>query len=423
MSLDKGLTRRAAVVALATSLGAVSGGASAQGAAPPIRIGMGIAMSGGLAGFGKSALLAMQLWAEDINSKGGLLNRKVELVTYDDQSTPATVPGIYSKLIDVDKVELVVSGYATNQIVAAMPTIIQKKKVFMTLFGLAANDKFNYDRYFQMQPNGPEAKYEYSRGFIEAALSMDPKPKTIAIVGADAEFPSYAMEGARENAKKAGLRIVFDRTYPPNAIEFASIVRSIKSTNPDVVFVASYPPDSAGMVRAVREVGLDVQLFGGGMIGLQSATLKAQLGSALNGIVCYDLYVPEPTLKFPGIENFLVRYRQRAEQAGVDPLGFYIAPLAYAELQILGQAVTETGSLDDAKLARYIHETTFQTVAGEIKFQQRGEWAAARLLYVQYQGITGNDVDQFRQVGKQVIVAPASLKSGDLKYPFSAASK
>ena len=422
MSLEKGLTRRAAVLALATSA-ATASGAMAQNAAPPIRIGMGIAMSGGLAGFGKSALLAMQLWVEDINAKGGLLKRKVELVTYDDQSNPATVPAIYSKLIDVDKVELVVSGYATNQIVAAMPTIIQKKKVFMTLFGLAANDKFNYDRYFQMQPNGPEAKYEYSRGFIEAALSMNPKPKTIAIVGADAEFPSYAMEGARENAKKAGLRIVFDRTYPPNAIEFASIVRSIKSTNPDVVFVASYPPDSAGMVRAVREVGLDVQLFGGGMIGLQSAALKAQLGPALNGVVCYDLYVPEPTLKFPGIEEFLVRYRQRAEPAGVDPLGFYIAPLAYAELQILGQAVAETGSLDDTKLARYIHDTTFQTVAGDIKFQERGEWATPRLLYIQFQGIAGNDVEQFRQAGKQVIVAPSGLKSGELKYPFAPASK
>lgn len=423
MGSRHGITRRAAVAVLASGLAVASIPARAQSGAPPIRIGMGIALSGGLAAFGKSALLAMQLWAEDQNAKGGLLGRKVELVYYDDQSTPATVPGIYAKLIDVDKVELVVSGYATNQIVAAMPTVMQKKKVFMTLFGLAANDKFKYGRYFQMQPNGPDAQAEFSKGFIQAAMSMEPKPKTIAIVGGDAEFPAIATAGARDNAKAAGLKIVYDRTYPPNTIEFASVVRAIKATNPDVVFVASYPPDSAGMVRAVREVGLDVKMFGGGMIGLQSAALKTQLGAALNGVVAYDLYAPEPTMKFPGVEDFLVRYRQVAEKQGVDPLGFYIAPLAYAELQILGQAVEATKSLDDAKLADYIHQTTFNTIGGEIRFQDRGEWAEPRILWVQYQGIVGNELAQFKEAGKQVIIYPEKFKSGSLKYPFSALAK
>jgi branched-chain amino acid transport system substrate-binding protein len=255
-------------------------------------------------------------------------------------------------------------------------------------------------------------------------MSMNPKPKTIALVGADAEFPSIALDGARENAKKAGLKIVFDRTYPPNTIEFASMVRSIKAAKPDVVFVASYPPDSAGMIRAVREVGLnDVKMFGGGMIGLQAAALKSQLGAMLNGVVAYDLYAPESTMKFPGIEDFLARYRKEAEKQGVDPLGFYIAPLAYAEMQILGQAVEATKSLDDAKLAKYIHETKFNTIAGDIKFQQRGEWAEPRLLLIQFQGVKGNDVNQFLEEGKQVIIYPDKFKSGTFKYPFSAASQ
>ncbi|QRG05345.1 amino acid ABC transporter substrate-binding protein [Xanthobacter dioxanivorans] len=423
MDSQHGISRRTAVAGLAAGLAVASLPAIAQTAGPPIRIGMGIALSGGLAAFGKSALLAMQLWAADVNAKGGLLGRKVELVFYDDQSNPATVPGIYAKLIDVDKVDLVVSGYASSQIVAAMPTVMQKKKVFMTLFGLAANDKFNYDRYFQMQPNGPVARTEFSKGFLNVAMSMDPKPTTIALVGGDAEFPSIALDGARENVKALGLKVVYDRTYPPNTIEFASVVRAIKSTNPDLVFVASYPPDSAGMVRAVREVGLDAKMFGGGMIGLQSAALKTQLGPMLNGVVAYDLYAPEPTMKFQGVEDFLTRYRQEAAKQGVDPLGFYIAPLAYAELQILGQAVEATKSLDDAKLAKYIHDTTFQTIAGEIRFQERGEWAEPRILLVQFQGIAGNDVAQFMEAGRQVIVYPPKFKSGTFKYPFSAASK
>jgi branched-chain amino acid transport system substrate-binding protein len=392
--------------------------ASAQTSAPPIKIGLGEALTGGLAAGGKAALLVYQIWADEVNARGGLLGRKVQIISYDDQSNPATVPGIYSKLLDIDKVDLVVSGYATVPTAAAMPIIIQRKKLFLSLFALAANDKFRYDRYFQLQPNGPNAKYEFSRGFFELAAGLDPKPRTVALVGADAEYSVLALEGARENAKKVGIEIVYDRTYPPNTIDFIPIVRAIKATNPDIMFIASYPPDSSGMIRAVHEVGVTARMLGGGLIGLQFAALKTQLGPLLNNVVCYDLYVPEATMKFPGTEEFLVRYRERAAQAGVDPLGIYIPPFAYAEMQILEAAIKAVGSLEDAKLADYIRKTTFQTVMGDIKFGDRGEWAEPQVLLVQYQGIKGNDVEQFKLPGKQVIIHPARFKSGELKVPF-----
>ena len=131
-----------------------------------------MALTGGLAAGGKQALVTYQLWAEEVNARGGLLGRKVELVYYDDQSNPATVPAIYSKLLDVDKVDLVLSGYGTVP-TAAMPTVMQRKKVFLSLFALAANDQFDYDRYFQLQPNGPNAKVEFSKAF-----SSLPPPST-----------------------------------------------------------------------------------------------------------------------------------------------------------------------------------------------------------------------------------------------------
>ena len=121
--------------------GALPVSALAQGSGP-IRIGFGMALSGGLAVGGKAALVAYQIWAEDVNAKGGLLGRKVEGGYYDDQSHPATVPGIYSKLLDIDKVDLVVSGYATVPTAAALPIIMQRRKTFLSLFALAANDKF-----------------------------------------------------------------------------------------------------------------------------------------------------------------------------------------------------------------------------------------------------------------------------------------
>jgi branched-chain amino acid transport system substrate-binding protein len=410
------LTRRQTLSLAGGVLASMASSANAQTA--PIKIGFGMALTGGLAGGGKAALLAYQIWADEVNARGGLLGRKVELVNYDDQSNPSTVPGIYSKLLDVDKVDLVVSGYATVPTAAAMPVIMQKGKIFLSLFALALNEQFNYDRYFQMQPTGPNSKSEFSRGFFELAAKLTPRPQTVALVGADAEFGAIALEGARENAKKTGMKIVFDRSYPPNTQDFGSIVRTIKATSPDLLYIASYPPDSAGMIRAMHEVGFGARMVGGGMIGLQFAALKQQLGPMLNNILAYDLYVPEPTMNFPGIAAFLVKYRERAVQAGVDPLGIYIPPFAYAEMQVLEQAVNAVKSLDDKKLAEYLHASKFSTIVGDIKFGAGGEWDQPRVLLVQYRGIEGNDIEQFKLPGKQVIVDPPAFKSGELVTPF-----
>jgi len=411
------ITRRETLALAGTALAALTFPATAQ-QGNPIKIGFSMALSGGLAGGGKAALLAYQLWAEEVNAKGGLLGRKVELVYYDDQSNPSGVPAIYTKLLDIDKVDLLLSGYATVPTAAAMPIVIQRKKLFLSLFALAANDEHRYDRYFQLQPNGPQAKFELSKGFFDIASSLNPKPQTVAMVGADAEYSILALQGARENAKKAGIKIVYDRTYPPSQVDFAPIVRSIKATNPDLLFMASYPTDSAGMISSIHEIGFAARMVGGGMIGLQFAALKQKLGPMLNNVLCYDLYVPEPTMKFPGTEDFLKRYRERAAQAGVDPIGIYIPPFAYAEVQILEAAIKAAGTLDDGKLADTIRKTTFETIVGDIKFGDRGEWAEPRVLYVQYQGVVGNDIEQFKQAGKQVILYPPRFKSGELKTPF-----
>ncbi len=396
--------------------------AAAQ-AAEPVKVGFSMALTGGLAGTGKAALLASQMWAEDVNSAGGLLGRKVELVYYDDQSSAATVPGIYTKLLEVDKVDLILSGYATNIVAPAVPIAMQHGMVLMSLFGLAVNKQFHYDRYFQIVPSGDDPTIEFSRGYLDTAMSMSPPPKTMAIIGADAEFGRVAMEGARRNAEEHGLKVVYSQSYPPSTIDFAPVIRAVQASDPDVVFVASYPPDSVGLVRAASELRLKARMFGGGMIGLQYAAVKQQLGPLLNGIVYWDVYVPEPTMNFPGIRDFLARYQSRAAAAGADLLGFYTPPYAYARLQVLAQAIAATGSLDQQAIAAYLHATSFKTLVGDIRFGPDGEPADPRALFVQYQGISGNDLAQFKEPGKQVILYPARLKSGTFKYPFAEAPR
>jgi branched-chain amino acid transport system substrate-binding protein len=415
-------TRSRAWVIVGLSIAILLGGSvTPAGAADPIKIGCGMALTGGLAANGKAALMSMQLWKEDVNKKGGLLGRPVELVCYDDQTKPATVPGIYTKLLDVDKVHFVVSGYGTNLIAPAMPLVMERKLVFPGLFGLANNEKHNYPGYFQIMPAGPRPALDWTATFFEVAAKQTPKPQTVAIVGADAEYPHNAMAGARENIKRLGFKLVYDSTYPPTTVDYTPIVRAIKALDPDIVAVYSYPPDTAGMVLAAYEVGLKPKLFGGGMVGTQFASLLTKLGPKLNGIVNYDFWVPEPTLKFPGIEDFLQRYQARAEKEGVDPLGHYLPPWAYAYLQVLAQAIEGTKSLDQQKVADYIRKNEFDTIIGKVRFGANGEWLQSRVLQVQYQNIETTDVEQFKHPGKRVVLYPEKFKSGTIIYPYAKA--
>src|SRR5947209_13122436 len=212
-------------------------------AAEPIRIGFGMALTGGLSANGKPALLAVDIWKDDVNKKGGLLGRPVQLIYYDDQTNPSTVPGIYTKLLDVDKVDLVISGYGTNLIAPLMPIAMERTLTVMGMVVLANNEKYQYPNYFQIQPAGQAPQTSTAIGFFELAAKQTPRPQTVAIVGADAEYPQNALVGARELIKKFGFKTVYDRTYPPSTVDYTPIVRAIKATNPDIVFVASYPPD------------------------------------------------------------------------------------------------------------------------------------------------------------------------------------
>src|ERR1700749_1097420 len=127
------MTRRRTLGWLSASLAVLALAAAPAQAADPIKIGFGMSLTGPLAANGKMSLVAMQVWEDEVNAKGGLLGRPVTLVYYDDQSSPAQVPAIYSKLLDVDKVVLVISGYASTQIAAAMPLMMERKRMFLSL--------------------------------------------------------------------------------------------------------------------------------------------------------------------------------------------------------------------------------------------------------------------------------------------------
>jgi branched-chain amino acid transport system substrate-binding protein len=390
----------------------------------PIKIGFSMAQTGGLAGAGQQALLGAQIWEEETNAKGGLLGRPVKLVYYDDQTKPDTVPGIYTKLIDVDKVDLVVGPYGTNMVAPAIPTVMQKGKVFIGLFALDANSEFHYPKYFSMLPAGPTPKESFTDGFFQVAAAQNPKPQTVAIAAEDAEFSRNAAEGARNNAKKYGLKIVYDKNYPPSTTDFSPIIRAVQATNPDIAVICSYPPTSVGMLQSATELSFKPKMMGGGMVGLQYTALKSKLKSKLNGIVNYEFWVPSPKLMAPAAD-FFKKYQARAPGLGIDPLGYYLGGWGYAYLQVLAAGVTGAKSIKDDQVADYLRNHTFDTItASGIKFGKNGEWTKSGALQVQYHDITDQaNLDTWRGMSYQTVVSPSDMKTGDVIYPYANAAK
>src|SRR5262249_33893472 len=171
---------------------------------PPIKIGMSMPQTGGLAGGGKASLLGIEIWRDEINAKGGLLGRKVELVVYDDKSSAAETPAIYAKLLDVDKVDLLFAPYATVPTAPLLPLVKQPGLLLMGNFSFQINSKIKHDMWFNNAPWGPADSWAAS--YLDLGKKVG--GKTIALLVADQEFAQNLAQTTREVAKAKGMEIV-----------------------------------------------------------------------------------------------------------------------------------------------------------------------------------------------------------------------
>jgi branched-chain amino acid transport system substrate-binding protein len=342
-------------------------------------------------------------------------------VTYDDQSSPAQIPSIYSKLVDIDRVDLLISPYGAVLSAPVMPFVKQRDLFMVGMFALAGNDTVRHDKYFHACPWGPNSQVNWARGFFDLARAAG--CTKVAIMSADIEFAKISAAGGKAISEQYGMQVVYDQSYPPNQTDFSGILRNIRATQPEAVFVCSYPPDSTALIRGLSEIGIgdSVKILGGSMIGLQYAAVMSNIGQGLNGIVNMNLYAPETTMRNAAVDAFLARYEPIARQQQLDALGHYIPPFCYAAGQIIEAGVKGANSLDHAAMSRWLHANPVQTIVGRAAFNELGDWTEKRVLMVQFRGIRGRDVEQFRQPGRQVILDPPALRTGELAAPFNAA--
>ena len=210
---------RAIAAVLTAGLLYLSGAVSPVQAADPIKVGVGLAQSGAGAPAGKMLLAALEMWRDDVNAKGGLLGRQIELISYDDQSNPANVPGIYTKLITVDKVDLLLGPYGTNFVAPAMPTIMQNNKMTISFTAIGINRHFNYPKYFSMVPVGPDGVNAFSKGFFDggggaesqAADRRDPRRRRRIRPKAR---PTARAKNSRSTASRSSTTRAIRRTPP-----------------------------------------------------------------------------------------------------------------------------------------------------------------------------------------------------------------
>src|ERR1700681_3906200 len=303
-----------------------------------------------------------------------------------------------------------------------MPLIMERNRYLVALMALAVNSSFSYANYFVMIPTGPKPSEALTEGFFELAARQSPRPESMAILAADAPFSKSPVLGAKAHAEKHGFKVVSDARYPLSATDLAPFISGLKQINPDILFLCSYLNDSAGLLRAIDEVGLEPKIVGGAMIGPQNGSIKVQLGPLLNGIVNYEYWLPVPKMMYAGVAPMIAEYQSLARDAGADPLGYYVAPQAYAQMQIVEQAIVGTSSLDDERLAKFTRENSFNTILGDVKFGPGGTWSEARVLQVQYRDIPDHNLANFKDIRTQAVVWPSHLASQTLIYPYSSAA-
>jgi branched-chain amino acid transport system substrate-binding protein len=377
------------VFALSAGIVLLGGAAFAQG---PIRIGASLSLTGTYAEPGTFQSEGYKLCERDLNAKGGLLGRKVEMVVYDDQSQPATGVRLYEKLITEDKVDAVMGPYS-SAISEAVANVTEKYKKVMVAPLAATTSIFKKGRKYIFMVITPAENY------LDGLIDMAAKRglKTVAIINEDTLFPKASAAGTAEAAKKRGMQVVLQEAYPKGNTDFSALLVKIKAANPDVIAAGTYFDDAVAITRQMKELNVNPKMFGltvGGDLPEFYDLLK-QNAEYIYGSTQWDESLP-----YPGQKEFLAAYTKKFKH---EPS--YHAAAGYAGCLIYGEAVKRAGTLDADKVREQLLKMEIKTAFGDYKVEPDGFQVAHKMVMLQWQD------------GKRVVVWPDDLASGKMRYP------
>jgi len=361
MTLTKTNRRTAVGGIAATVLALASGGVLAQ-ADKPLRIGFSMARTGMLANATPSQLNTYELWREQTNARGGMdvggTRRKVEFVTYDDQSKPDQAVRIYEKLITDDKVDLLLAPWGTPFHIAIAP-VLEKFK-FPLVGNTAASVALR-----KVKPGYiwfPTSAIPDRIGQELVKMLKGENVKSVAVLSNVLPFTKEIKNFVEPELKKAGIEIKVSAEYPPDIADMTATLTQVKQANVDAVLALAYPGDSVLYAKQAKELGLN-NPFQFIAIGPSDAFFAKAVGAtSAEGVVTIAHWSPKAEWK--GSQAFYDAY---VKKFGEDP-DYLNSALAWMSLEILETTVAKTG-LDKGKMREMISSQTFDTINGKVKFE------------------------------------------------------
>jgi branched-chain amino acid transport system substrate-binding protein len=362
-------------------------------AAEPIRVGVTASLTGAYAVPGSNLLAGLKMWAHDVNSRGALLGREVEIVHYDDHSDPATSARLYEQLISADRVDLLIGPYSSDVTLAASD-VAERHGLPMVSGSASAEDIWSrgYRNIFQVDTPADR----YMDLLIESASGAG--LTTIALAYAGSDFPRGVARGVRTRAAAAGMKLVFDEEYREDSTDFTDLVRRLKASNPDLVIGGTYLEDSIAFVREARR-----QNFSPKAIAFTVGPALVEFGDALgpdaDGILGVVAWMRSGNV--PMAYDFSFRYKEMTgRNAGVH------AAYGYAAGQVLEAAVRLAGSLDRNAIRGQLREMKFGSLHGRYRVDDSGKQLAKETFVMQWQN------------GRRLLVLPKQLRDNEIIYPL-----
>lgn len=368
--------------------------ASAAEQAPgPIRVGMTVSLTGEYEIPGKDQLAGAQMWASDVNGRGALLGRKVEIVYYDDKSDAETSARLFERLINEDKVDLLLGPYSSDLTMAAS-TVAEKHNFPMVATGAA--DSRIWARGFNNIFGIDAPARDYMKLLIESAANAG--LKSIALVYADRDFPRGVAEGVRDLAVSNNMELVFDREYRQDTTDFSAMVEQMKAGRPDLVIGGTYLDDSIAIVRAAKQAGFSPKAIAF-TVGPSLKEFGEALGSDANGVMGVVPWIGSARL--PMARDFSYRYKQKH---GYNP-GAHVA-YGYGGGQVLEAAVRLAGTLDKDAVRQQLVDMKFRSLLGRYDVDETGMQVAKSIYVLQWQN------------GYRLLVLPKPMRNSPIQYPF-----
>jgi len=357
----------------------------------PVRIGATMSLSGAYSTQGIPAHNGYMMCADDINARGGLLNRPVEFIIYDDQSNTQTAKNLYEKLVTEDKVDAVMGPYGSTLTEAVAPVTEKHRMVHISPLA-ATTSIWEQGRSYLFMVLPPAELF--LAGLIDMAHSND--MTNVAVIYEDALFPAAAASGAKERVLDLEMNLVLYQSYPSGTSDFSTLLMKIKENDTQVLaMAASSLSNFITVVQQMKENGVSVDMF-----GTSGAVNEFYQALGADAEYAYGLSAWEPGLSTPGIEKFTAGYQSKF---GIEP-SFHAAG-AYGSCQLFEEAVKRANSLDSDKIRDQLLNLEMTTVFGDFKVDERGYQIANKGLFIQWQD------------GKKVIVWPDDIAETEARFP------